>query len=352
MPQTVAITSFKSQPVKVNFSNIDKENGILRNVVLTEVGEASGHGVHLDDSFVASVITQGNNAGKIHARLGHPNACNTAMGTQIGYYTNFRMNENNAAIADLHLLEAAKAMPNGGNAWEWIFSMAKEAPEQIMNSIVFYPSGHYQVNDKGEREDLKTDDYGYPEVVYENQPVYVELGELLKSDLVEDGAATSSLFSKENTHLFATTGDQFLADNPALLRFLQNNPNRLIEYAQKHGIEIGKKGLIEQIKSLFSNAAIDTSEFDRLVIDNQQLTAQLAAVKETSLAFAGEVKQLKAEAEILTKDLTALQSYKVQAIAKIKELTEALNDVDVSNFRRKTDNTNLNNKPIWHKDNF
>lgn len=340
---------FKSSPKNTKALKIDRENGYLRDVVLCEVGEASGHGVHLDQNFINDVAEQGNEKGKISARLGHPNMCNSAMGKQIGYYENFSV-RGEQAIADFKVLKAAKNSPDGGNVYDWIFDMAEERPEHIMNSIVFIDGGAFQIDDEGNEVDLEEDDWWGYETKFKDREVFIRLGSLEKSDLVEDGAATESLFSKGlNNHLFASTADQFLEENPALLKYLQKNPASIFEYAKKKGISFEQSGFFKKIASFFAPA--DATDFDRITLDNQQLTEKIGQLeadllsKSTDLATADAAKiDLQTQFDELQKQLTAKNK-------KVNELQKLIDSVDIKNFKKESFEGDIN-KPSYHKDNF
>src|SRR6056297_1264539 len=107
MPQPVRW--LKSQPVILSFEEgqIDADNGIITDVVMCQAGPAKGHGWHLEESFVEQLVaydqkhySEGNG---LKARFGHPALSDTTMGSQMGYFKNYRF-QDGKAIADLHLL--------------------------------------------------------------------------------------------------------------------------------------------------------------------------------------------------------------------------------------------------------
>jgi hypothetical protein len=336
--------SFRSKPINLDIqqSNIDRENGVIRNIVLAQVGEAKGHGVHLNQTFLEKLVAQGNDRKEVSTRLGHPTACDTAMGKQVGFYHNFKV-EGDKAIADLKVLKAAKNSPSGGNVYDWIFDMAEERPEHIMNSIVFSSDGGFQLDEDGKEVEIEQNWWGY-DAQFEDEPIFIRLKEFVKSDLVEDGAATDSLFSRQvNNHLFAETADSFLDENPLLLKFLQNNPAKVFEYAKRKGVEFEEKGLLDKIKSLFKSEE-DNDEFDRIVLDNQKLSDDLAASIDTNAKV--QSAQLEMQRLIDEKD-AALEASEL----RIKELEQLIEGIDLNHFP-KTPAAKMTKKPLWHKDNF
>jgi hypothetical protein len=97
-------TYFRSNPIyHQSPSLIDRESGIIKDVVLCQVGEAKGHDLFIDQDFINDVVKFGNqNPAGVKARFGHPNICSTALGSYLGRFRTFRMVDDKA-IADLHL---------------------------------------------------------------------------------------------------------------------------------------------------------------------------------------------------------------------------------------------------------
>ncbi len=64
-------TYFRSLPVyKQSPSLIDRESGIIKDIVLCQVGEAKGHDLFIDQDFINNVITFGNqNHGRYQSPL-------------------------------------------------------------------------------------------------------------------------------------------------------------------------------------------------------------------------------------------------------------------------------------------
>lgn len=216
---------------------------ILRNVRILEEGIAKGHGVFMDESFVDDLIALAANR-RIKSRFGHPGMCSEAFGTYIGYFDNFRKmksEEGYYAIADLHLSSAAKISPNG-NLSDYIYQLANEAPDMFGNSIVFDYDTIYYKTDKGynvirkyEGDEDDEDDtyYGrsrkFSWVLYrggeeyeeekhgkvDTEKPYVNIIELNQSDLVDEPAATSALFSEQS---FVQKIFQFFGGNREALK--------------------------------------------------------------------------------------------------------------------------------------
>lgn len=239
----------KSNPISVHFAagNVDHESGIIRDVVMCEAGPAKGHGVHLEESFIAQLVAfdqKHYQESGIKARFGHPSLSDTTMGTQMGYFKNIRQRENQA-IGDLHLLDSAEISPTKPGIKSWMLSMANEAEDFVMSSIVFAPSGYYQYSpEEGVRVDLATNNWGEPIPVFPEETIYVDLnedkgGRHLYTDLVEAGAATSNLFAQQfNEDKFAVRTVAWLQDNPDILAFVRSNPNKIVQMCETLDIKI------------------------------------------------------------------------------------------------------------------
>jgi hypothetical protein len=250
MPQPVRW--LKSQPVILSFEEgqIDAENGIIRDVVMCQAGPAKGHGVHLEESFVEQLVaydhknySEGNG---LKARFGHPALSDTTMGSQMGYFRNQRYKDGKA-IADLHLLDSAELSPKAPQMRSWMLSMAQEANDFVMSSIVFQPSGYYQYDpETGARVELETSSWGQPRVQYDGERVYVDFNEEkgarhYYTDLVEAGAATNSLFSQEfNRDKFAVRTIEWLQENEDILSFIKQEPGKIVEMCEKLGVDLPK----------------------------------------------------------------------------------------------------------------
>lgn len=206
------ILSFRSEPTLISLAagSIDLEAGILRDVVMVEEGDAMGHMVSLEAEFINDLVaydqrTYGD-AG-VKSRYTHP--MGDGMGRQLGRYKNIRTRKKGGkmqAIGDYHLLQSAKLSPHG-NLYDFVLSMAQEAPDFMMASIEFKPGRYYQKEKGGQKkyvwEYTKTKDQSGEEYVrwVSSDPklgkVFVEFGdkgEHYYTDMVESGAATKSLF--------------------------------------------------------------------------------------------------------------------------------------------------------------
>ncbi len=250
MPTDTTSKLFKSERVSLAASTdagatVDAENRIISDVILCQVGEAKGHGVHLEQSFIDAGIAY---AQKYHSkvgmkcRFGHPAMSNDALGTEVGRYHNFKVVDDKM-VADLHVYQSANLSPTHPGAGDWILSMAAEDPHAIMTSIVFTVDHHYQYSDDGKKFKVEPNyDYGpnwkssQEGFKYDStKPVYVAMAELWGNDLVDEGAATDKLFSAvANPDKFAVIATQFLDEHPKIAEWLGSNPEKLGGFLAKY----------------------------------------------------------------------------------------------------------------------
>ena len=334
----------KSKPRAIKLSKVDRENGILSDVVMCQVGEAKGHEVNLEQQFIDDLVNYANeNASTgLKARLGHPSMSNETMGSQLGAFKNFRV-RGEQAIADLHLLDAAAKSPNG-DLKEWVLSMAEEDPSFIMSSIVFKPGEQYRYDKDGKRFADDTDEFHSL-----TSDAFVSLGELYYCDLVEQGAATENLFSAQfNKDKFAVQVNEWLNDNAQIDSFIKENPDKIFSLLKSRGIELEEGSFFQKIKSLFNNS---NEDIERLTIDNQKLSNDLAASIELLEKSEAATLGLQLTIDENTDALAVAESTIETLQTKIKELESQISEMDVTKFKKQAPEGFVK-KSSWHKDNF
>ena len=101
--------NFKVKPAE-NFS-VDFKNKVIKNVVLCQVGEAKGHGVHVEQRFMDTVVESGSKFEKgLKMRFGHPAMCEETFGSFVGNCKNLSSHPGEAR-GDIHLSEVASDSP-------------------------------------------------------------------------------------------------------------------------------------------------------------------------------------------------------------------------------------------------
>lgn len=325
---------------------VDFDKRIIPGVIMCQVGEAKGHGVHLEQEFIESGIAYANkHHSKIgmKARFGHPSMSNETLGTEMGRFKNFKVVDDKM-VADLHLFESANLSPTHPGMGDWILSMAEEDPAAIMCSIVFTPDHYYQYGESGEKIKVwEYDEDGNWVSANSKLKIYVALSELHFCDIVDQGAATDKLFSADfNQDKFSVIATEFLNEYPQVDQFIQQNPDKLLGFLQeRYGFQATKNQSFaelfkKKIKELFSldkgeetpedtikeQEEVTSMNFEKSleVLGKENPTAEeLAVVREEIEAFTGENEKFSKE------ELEAAVALKVAD--KQKELDEATGQI-------------------------
>ena len=314
---------------------VNADRGIIEGVSVVTVGEAKGHGVNLDKSFVESVVELGNKTkAGLKARFGHPNMCDTALGTFLGRFKNFRT-VGDTAKADLFLSNTAKETPNG-DLHGYVTSMAADEPDMFGTSIVFEVGEEYQIGESGERIALDDSNAG---------PVFVTCDSLHACDVVDEPAANDGMFSSFSGETLAGRMSQFFEDNPGVFHALTQNPeviavmekhaDQLAPFVETYAASLAVHTITERPEKMKEEAASDDVKKDEENAEEVESTetaeAQAVEVVEEPDAEADEAAESEdAGAEELEAapegdDLT-------QMSAELDEEEEAPADIDRDEF--------------------
>jgi len=223
--------SFSTPTVIFTVSQIDDEKGILHKVIVATAGRVKSYFEKIDSITLNQIASLGNaKENGIKARFGHPNMCSSAFGTYIGRFRNFQV-DNLSVLADLHLDPVCKVSPSG-NLYDYIMRMAHNNPDMFGASIAFVP--------------------GEPEVTDEEYPS-TRIQELLATDLVDDPAATNSLFAVDS---FAYQATMFLDQNPAIALLIAKKPEIILEFMFKYysNNDLMKTEMFQKLRNLFKGS--------------------------------------------------------------------------------------------------
>ena len=183
---TMEILSFATS---ADTSNVDLERGIIFNVKEANLG-LNKNGYYFTEELLNGLAVQGNSGDGIKARFGHPSNGIESLGTFIGRKKNFRFEES-GLYADLHLDPLTKnTMVNGVSTFDFITQMAERNSDLIGMSVVFTASV------------TETEIDGVNHLV----PI---LDTFTASDLVDEPAATASLFNSNNKSNNKTMSEKF-----------------------------------------------------------------------------------------------------------------------------------------------
>lgn len=338
----------------------DKVDGdVIRSCSIITAGEALGHGVYLDESFISEAFAQseGMKLG-LKARFGHPSMCNESLGTTVGRFKNFKISKDRKQLyGDLHFGSYAdEGFKNH------ILGLAKEDPEAFGTSIVFQVGGHYRKDQEGNDVMVAFNEYGREEYEdYEGDPdelsdeLYVVCGKMLGCDFVDEPAANpDGLFSSATP---AGQLNKFFSDHPEVKTLLSENLN-IVDIIEQYGVNIkeylevsnmseeNKVTEEELLEANSDNSHENCEELSEAVVEVEAEEAvgpaEEAEVKEYAEVEEAQVEEMSASefrglvtefgAEIATKVFDSKGSYldalKLQnegLKAKVEELT-ALNE--------------------------
>jgi hypothetical protein len=255
--------------------SVDVDRGVLRSVAITTEGEAKGHGVWLDRDFVEEVVRQGNaSKSGIKARFGHPTMSGSALGTFIGRFKNFRVQQRDGAavaFADLYLSNSAKDAP-GGDLYNYVVNLADEDPRAFGASIVFEPGESYFK--QGEDADKE----------------WATIKRFRAADLVDDPAANpDGLYSQWTRGTWAAQVSEFLDTHPHVFKLLEENPGVISHFVEAYSQYKERKEMgIPGDEKTEIDAALEAA--DAAVVEPDDLVAdpEEAAPESTPEEPAGE----------------------------------------------------------------
>jgi hypothetical protein len=296
---------------------VDKDKRMMYGVVVAQAMQikdyrGSDYGLELDAAFINDMVTYakkqkdgvisnyGHNYNNLNSRLGRMSAFSIIDDT---------------AYADLSILKSADTTPGANGLGSHVLNMADEDPGMMMFSIKFEYKYMFQ-RDSGGKEvkcyyyDRDKQQYYYPSP--ELGPVYFKFDKLTSVDLVDEGAATNTLFSTQDE--LAAAAHQVL-NAPGIEDILSKNNFPVLE--QLYGANKGTS-LIDSLKSLLG---LTNKESHSITTKSEDVDAtQFETLNAAITAKDAELAALKTENAELKTTVTAAQD----ALTKITERVEAL----------------------------
>lgn len=217
---------FKANPLRNQANlNVDREKGIIRNISIAEFG-VNKNDTYFSEKFLQDLANGANEQKQgVKSRFGHPNMCSTTLGTYLGRYKDFRY-ENEKVVADLYLDDVSKKTEVDGKGitmFEYVMDMAENNPDMFGNSIAL-PSVKF------EKELVNIEGVEYQSHIYTG---------IVASDLVDDPAATSGLFS--NSDDLGVIATDFLDENPQIFELFESKPEIIIDFFGRYENYINSK---------------------------------------------------------------------------------------------------------------
>ena len=119
-------------------TNVDRENDVLKNICIVNFGKNKNDS-YFNEKFISDLVAKGNAQSQgVKSRFGHPSMCATSLGTYIGRYKNFNI-QNGNCFADLYLDQITKKTQVEGKGitmYDYIMDMSENNPDMFGNSIV------------------------------------------------------------------------------------------------------------------------------------------------------------------------------------------------------------------------
>jgi hypothetical protein len=176
-----------SGPRGLEFGKVDRDAGMIRDFAVVTRGEATGHQLWLDKTFLDSVRTAGNGRERgIKSRFTHPGLSGDGLGKLLGRATNFHR-RGEKVFADLGFVDSAKKTP-GGDLAGYVMDLAEETPDLFGASIVFDSDygamDKFRANNKNEKGKFVS-----PDEDNKNNFEHARLADLRAADIVDDPAA-------------------------------------------------------------------------------------------------------------------------------------------------------------------
>ncbi|MHC0442315.1 hypothetical protein [Flavobacterium sp. 3-210] len=264
-------TQFNSLPnFNSSTTNVDRENNVLKNICIANFGKNKNDS-YFNEKFINDLVEKGNGQTQgVKSRFGHPSMCATSLGTYVGRYKNFNI-QNGNCFADLYLDPITKKTQvegKGISMYDYIMDMSENNPDMFGNSIVVscFWEDEEITNEKGDKETVES----------------LILQEFVSSDLVDDPAATDALFSSNKNDLGVIVTD-FLDENPSLFESINKNPKiiedffeRYFNYHKRKSLNNFNMSFLDNLKKKFSTKD-DTFDIDVTLADGSIVTVKSEA---------------------------------------------------------------------------
>ena len=325
--------------------------GMVEGVSVITLGEASGHDLWIDGTFLSQTVELINSSaaasGGIKARFTHPGLSGDGLGTYLGRVAT-AWSDGDRVLADLHFVPSSHATPDGDLA-EYVSQLADDDPEAFGMSVVF--DHDLSAEDAHRSDNTQGGHFVSPDEDNANNWQHARIDRLRAVDVVDEPAANpAGLFSDRQE--IAADADALAAyalrltdERPQLARF-SVNPDRVAGFVQRfltrHGLKITGGDIMTAKKAntdtAGSNAQESTAQPEALATkDAAQHAAELRDAFSTDLsrytdAFGAErgCRWFGAQVDFSTAQTVhdELQQTITALRARVDELAETLSSID------------------------
>jgi hypothetical protein len=317
-PRFYRATPTKGAQPRVERTGGDYGAGLIRNAAIVTEGEALGHRMWLDRSFVEGVHDSVKSTGTkgLKMRFTHPGMSSDGLGSFLGRGKG-GMTKDGVTYADIHLAKSAHKTPDGDLA-EYVMNLADEDPEAFGTSIVFEPD--YGAEEKFVSEHKDEDGrYHSPDPNNVKNYPHARLARLRAADVVDEPAANpGGLFRRGQA--IAEEADKLLSfslglssDRPELCH-LSIDPDRtaafVARFLDSHDLQIKEKTM--------ETKTISQEAFDAYKAESDEKYAALEA-KLTALSEKPKDGELTPEDH---EKLGAIRAQQIMATAQMSGLND------------------------------
>jgi len=202
--------------LKQGVGHVDRAKGIIYGYSVITRGEALGHGLWIDGTFLDQIVAappRGARRG-FKTRFTHPGLCSDGLGKYLGRTRNLRR-DGDQVRGDLFLAGVAKNAPGNGDLSAYVMDLAEEDPEAFAASIVFFSDHEAEDEFVDEHtaydEELERKVFRSPDPDNEHNYRHARLARLWASDVVDEPAANpGGFFSSADTGALAEAADRWL----------------------------------------------------------------------------------------------------------------------------------------------
>jgi len=299
----------KSAPVffKSSSVNIDKTNNVIKDIVIIQSGKDK-YGDNFDQKSLEQFVEQGNAQSQgVKSRFGHPNMCDSSLGSFLGRYKNFRVGTNGnipVVLADLYLDDTAKASPTKGNMFDYVVSMTEKNADMFGNSVVYNPDKPQSLIEK--------DEDGNDVTVY-----YERIKSFIASDIVDSPAATDSLFKDFKDGEFASTVTKFLDEHPEILDLIEKDESVLNGFLKRYKANKESKENIEMENTILTKIKALLSGKPKEAVETETGTVNVDGAVEVGSTVTDATGQPMASATIPLKDGRTIKTDEAGKITEV-----------------------------------
>lgn len=311
MPHIITLRAESAKPKGVDIDKRMMYGVVVAQAMKIKDYRGSEFGLELDEAFLKDLVAFAKKQPKgAMSNYGH-NYSN--LGRRLGRMSNFSL-EGDTIYADLSIPPYVDNTPGMNNLGISVLQQADEDPDTMMFSINFSYKYLFQRDNTGLEIKTLYYDRKRGSTVYpapELGAVYFKFASLGSVDLVDEGAATNSLFSSQDEladaahNLFSTPGiEQVLASHkfPVLEEFYSKSGSTSILDSLKTLLGLNKPEStlsnqvnIEDVENTEILAQLKDAQTELAAATkaNQDLTAELATVKTANADFTTKVTNLE-----------------------------------------------------------